>query len=393
MDVLPTPLWLCASIKTSPATLYYCHFPDKLLTRDTVNGIAISSESSSGTAPLVQSLIQPFRRLYRGTLDALEEYTLPMADFICVNSEFTKQEVERVFPSIQTKNQRDPTYMQVLYPPIDLADFIPPQEESSSRPIDKCPIVSLNRFERKKNIGLLLNAYALLVEILKDNKAIPPLVIAGGYDVQNVENVEYLAELRQLASTLGILDQTLFRPSVSDQERAQLLQEALVVVYTPDREHFGIVPLEAMYAGSPVVAVNSGGPRETVRHEETGFLCANTPASVCEALHTFVRDPDLAHRMGQAGHRHVTQTFGLPQFRSTWSRMVTTAMDRRLRRRPLPRSILFTYLGWSRDVMLALLLAWLFTFATKTLGLIPPSATVWGHVKHVVHQRFAKDEF
>jgi len=45
------------------------------------------------------------------------------------------------------------------------------------------------------------------------------------------------------------------------------------LLYTPDREHFGIVPLEAMQLGLPVIAVNTGGPTETIRHQTTGYLC------------------------------------------------------------------------------------------------------------------------
>lgn len=81
----------------------------------------------------------------------------------------------------------------------------------------------------------------------------------GGYDAAVQENVEYLAELQAQARALGLLPTTQwdetegdnddaalvsFRPSISDAERAALLQDALCVIYTPDREHFGIVPLE-----------------------------------------------------------------------------------------------------------------------------------------------------
>ncbi len=45
-----------------------------------------------------------------------------------------------------------------------------------------------------------------------------------------------------------------------------------MLLYTPENEHFGIVPVEAMYMGNIVIACNSGGPLETVDHEKTGFL-------------------------------------------------------------------------------------------------------------------------
>ena len=76
--------------------------------------------------------------------------------------------------------------------------------------------------------------------------------------------MEYLTELKSLAKSLGIEKKTRFKPSVSDEEHATLLQSAICVVYTPHREHFGIVPLEAMYAGIVVVAIKSGGPKEPV---------------------------------------------------------------------------------------------------------------------------------
>ena len=52
--------------------------------------------------------------------------------------------------------------------------------------------------------------------------------------------------------------------------------ESLCLLYTPMEEHFGIVPLEAMSVGTPVIAVDSGGPKETVENKETGFLCSSS---------------------------------------------------------------------------------------------------------------------
>lgn len=51
-----------------------------------------------------------------------------------------------------------------------------------------------------------------------------------------------------------------------------LLKKAKLLVYTPSNEHFGIVPIEAMLAGVPVLAANTGGPTETVLEGETGWL-------------------------------------------------------------------------------------------------------------------------
>ncbi len=191
----------------------------------------------------------------------------------------------------------------------------------------------------------------------------------GGYDAAVRENVEYLAELQQQAQALGLLPPgggeplVSFRPSISDAERAQLLQDALCVLYTPDREHFGIVPLEvrkaggrrvcvpmpnkptaeqlshssssnkknthhqAMYAGSPVVAVASGGPLETVQDGQTGFLRPGTASGFADAIARMVRDPGLKEPMGRAGHAHVRGRFGLDAFSATLEAAVRQTVE------------------------------------------------------------------
>lgn len=51
-----------------------------------------------------------------------------------------------------------------------------------------------------------------------------------------------------------------------------LLEHTKILLYTPQNEHFGIVPVEAMYMGCAVIACNSGGPLESVEDGKTGFL-------------------------------------------------------------------------------------------------------------------------
>jgi len=78
--------------------------------------------------------------------------------------------------------------------------------------------------------------------------------------------------------------QVILVQSFTDAERSALLAAACAVVYTPTNEHFGIVPLEAMAAGRPVLACNSGGPKETVLHGRTGFLAEPQPKSFAAAM-------------------------------------------------------------------------------------------------------------
>lgn len=63
-----------------------------------------------------------------------------------------------------------------------------------------------------------------------------------------------------------------FLKSISNDQRIQLLEHTMVLLYTPTNEHFGIVPVESMHMGCIVIACNSGGPLESVADKETGFL-------------------------------------------------------------------------------------------------------------------------
>jgi alpha-1,3/alpha-1,6-mannosyltransferase len=87
----------------------------------------------------------------------------------------------------------------------------------------------------------------------------------------------------------------LFLLSVPNTLKDMLLKSARLLVYTPSNEHFGIVPLEAMLAGVPVLAANTGGPLETVVDGKTGWLC---PPENIESW-TAVMD-NVLHKLSQS---------------------------------------------------------------------------------------------
>ena len=322
--------------------LFYCHFPDKLLC--TARGSWL-------------------KRAYRAPLDYLEEATTAMADVVVVNSLFTASIFKQAFPTIARSAAKEPS---VLYPVADFASFTPPdwaakegkkkkkeEEEEEKKNGTAGMFVSLNRFERKKNVGLAIEALAVLKEKLSSSSSaqkksaasssLPRLVVAGGYDPRVAENVAYLKELEALAAEKGVAQHVTFSPSVSDAERDRLLQGASCVVYTPENEHFGIVPVEAMYAGAPVLAADSGGPRETVVDGETGFLRPNTPEAFAGALAAFVDDPGLSERLGRAANAHVTERFGMETFARQLDDAVRRARATAAAADELPRSLVN---GW-----------------------------------------------
>ena len=140
------------------------------------------------------------------------------------------------------------------------------------------------------------------------------LVFTGRMDERLPEAREVRAELEREARANGLERQVIFVDSPTDAEQAAWLDRALVVVYTPKAEHFGIVPLEAMAAGRPVIAVNHGGPLETVVVGRTGLLCEPTPDAFAAAITRFVKEPELARRMGAEGRAHVDERFSRERF-------------------------------------------------------------------------------
>lgn len=272
-------------LKRSTKVVFYCHFPDLLLAQHSTF----------------------LRRMYRKPIDYVEEITTGMADSILVNSNFTASTFANTFKHLDAKGIRP----AVLYPAVNVDQF---NEPTSSKP----NFLSINRFERKKNIQLAISAFAMLYSpnrILK-HQAITnaSLTVAGGFDKRLKENVEYLEELKDLAEKEGVSDKIKFITSCSTDERNALLSECLCVLYTPENEHFGIVPLEAMAAYKPVIACNSGGPVESIKNGVTGFLCSPTPQEFSSAMANLINDPQEAEKMGNEARRHVVESFSTKTF-------------------------------------------------------------------------------
>ncbi|GME85630.1 unnamed protein product [Ambrosiozyma monospora] len=236
--------------KKQATILFYCHFPDKLL-------------ASRG------SLI---RRVYRIIFDFIEEWSTGFSDKIVVNSYFTMETVKKTMPSLASND------ITVVYPCVpDKLDI----DAQSVKEVEKFFqdsgfFMSINRFDSRKKVDIAVKAFANYVKATSDISQ--KLVIAGGYDDRVPENAKCFTDLKKLCDNLklthttvpgsleGVSDkfQVYFMPSIATKLKNALLSKTDMLLYTPDYEHFGIVPLEAMVLGKPVLAHNTGGPLETI---------------------------------------------------------------------------------------------------------------------------------
>ncbi|KAJ1821807.1 Alpha-1,3-mannosyltransferase-like protein [Coemansia sp. RSA 2599] len=316
---------------------FYCHFPDYLQARH--DGL--------------------LRRLYRAPFDLLEQATTGEADEIVVNSRFTQEVFRQAFPLLG----RVP---RVLLPALNLEEYDRPVDAEDAALFGlrtkKTTIVSINRFERRKDVALAIEA---TFRYTRKHTGIC-LVIAGGWDHEVQENVDCLRELVALAERRGMRTQTVapagiradarallpgnvvtaplvadsctedladidvvFVPSFSANQRAHIMANASCVLYTPSNEHLGIVPLEAMYMRVPVIAVDSGGPRETVVHGKTGFLCESSPGPFAAAIAAVLSmDEDRRKAMGEAGRSRVAALHGLDTFGEQLERLLAGTLER-----------------------------------------------------------------
>ncbi|XP_002740170.1 alpha-1,3/1,6-mannosyltransferase ALG2-like [Saccoglossus kowalevskii] len=278
--------------------LFYCHFPDQLLTKR----------------------ISFMKKLYRGPIDWLEEKTTGMADCILVNSQFTGETFASTFTTLSHIKP------QVLYPSLNFSAFdVPVSDAGDLIPRNiRTLFLSINRYERKKNLGLAIEAFGDLKKNLADDRwGEVHLVMAGGYDDRVVENKEHYLELRQLTEKLKLNDNVTFLRSFSDSEKLTLLHNCTCLLYTPSNEHFGIVPIEAMYMKRPVIAANSGGPLESIDNEVTGYLCPPESKQFAEKMKRFVDDGGLSSKLGKAGHQRVIDKFSFQAFTDQLHNIVT----------------------------------------------------------------------
>ncbi|WP_167105327.1 glycosyltransferase [Mycobacterium sp. DL592] len=127
-------------------------------------------------------------------------------------------------------------------------------------------------------------------------------LIVGGPPADRLDTDPEVSRLRALAARVGVSERVKFTGAVPHAGMPALLRSADVLTCTPCYEPSGIVPLEAMACGVPVVASAVGGMLDTVVHDVTGQLVApRRPRELAEAVSMVLRDGFLRRSFGLAG--------------------------------------------------------------------------------------------
>jgi glycosyltransferase involved in cell wall biosynthesis len=275
-------------------TVYYCHESLRVLYEQMP---ARPYDKADSSARQMANRLDPLPALYQAALRRSDQMNIHGARRVLVNSIYVQQVVQQVYG----------IGAQVSYHGVDEQLFQPARSEST-RSEQQRMVLSVGSLTPLKGFDFILRALAHLPVAQR-----PRLVI-----VSNFQNPPEKAYLQGLAHEVGV--ETEFLLNVSDERLATLYNQAALTVYAPVREPFGLVPLESMACGTPVVAVREGGVGESVLHEQTGLLVERDEQAFAAAVARLLDDPALAQAYGEHGRAHV-----LAQW--TWERAMRTLED------------------------------------------------------------------
>jgi glycosyltransferase involved in cell wall biosynthesis len=173
----------------------------------------------------------------------------------------------------------------VIYPGVDAAWYHPDGTPRTSRPT----FLYVGRLKRYKGVEIALRALAAARQTRPDLT----LEIAGQGDDR--------PRLERLARTLGIGDAVQFLGFVGEEDKRRLLRRAWAVVFPSPKEGWGISNVEAAACGTPALASDSPGLRESVRHGQTGYLVPHGDwRALADRMVVLAADPELVARLGRA---------------------------------------------------------------------------------------------
>jgi glycosyltransferase involved in cell wall biosynthesis len=184
----------------------------------------------------------------------------------------------------------DGHHIRVIHPGVDCVRYRP--DPAVGRTADPT-FVYVGRLKRYKNVDVAIRALALARKERPDLR----LDIAGGGD--------HLAELRQLAADAGQADAVRFLGFVSEEEKLRLFRSAWANVFPSPKEGWGITVMEAAACGTPSIASDSPGLRDSVRAGTTGWLVPHGDAAALARQYlALAGDRGLVDRFGAAARQH-----------------------------------------------------------------------------------------
>ncbi len=165
-----------------------------------------------------------------------------------------------------------------------------------------------SRISPNKQQHIVIEAFGRFRRLYKGRKGYK-LVLAGSVSKDKFF-WDYYQKVKEMAARVPGVE---ILTDVLDDQWLDLYKRCTAVLYSPINEDYGLVPLEAMASRKPIIALNEGGPRETIVDGKTGFL-VNDPKGMAERMLYVVDYPAHAKRLGENGLRRVKAHYSWNRF-------------------------------------------------------------------------------
>lgn len=276
--------------------------PDVVHAHFWMSGVAALGAREKTGVPTVQTFhaLGSVKRRHQGAQDtspssriATERRIADEADLVIATCSDEVRELELMGVSTD--------HVRVVPCGVDTGHFTPtgPAEPVPRR---RHRLLSLGRMVERKGIATVIEALVDLPDV--------ELVVAGGPPVDGLDKDPEAVRLKALAAQLGVAERVRLIGQVGHDDVPGLIRSADVVVTTPWYEPFGIVPLEVMACGRPLVGSAVGGLLDSVEDGVTGVLVPpRDHTAVAGAVRGLLADPDRMRRLGLAARRRAVQLY------------------------------------------------------------------------------------
>lgn len=241
-------------------------------------------------------------------------------EFLNIPSVYFCQEPLRIVYDTSLQNKEDLSITRRVYEIVNRAI----RKQIDSINIRKANLILANSYYSKICIEKAYKKKSVVCYLGVNEKKFRPKNVKKAYDVlfvgekSGIEGYDLLKDAVKLflrPLKIKFIARNTFGKSIIDDVLIHEYNASRVVVALSKNEPFGLIPLESMACGVPVIAVREGGFRESVVQNKTGILVNRSPYELYIALNKLLADKALRKNMGKAGRAHIIENW-------TWDKSV-----------------------------------------------------------------------
>jgi glycosyltransferase involved in cell wall biosynthesis len=225
--------------------------------------------------------LAPLKRQTANWLIALDKANAVRATLICTSSLYSRESLYRAYG----------LYPRLNYPGVDELFFHP------LNLLREPTVLCVGSLVPSKGHDFVIKSVGTISE--RDRPSVKIIYSGSHY------RVDYQAQLAHLAKRLGV--SVSFASLITDDDLMVAYNRASIIACPNHLEPLGLVALESMACGTPVVGIAEAGIRETVQHNENGLLSERDPREFGQAIEKLMRDKLMWTRMGTLGRQRVLE--------------------------------------------------------------------------------------